>query len=310
MNCDALAEIILDVARAAPVPEAARLSVRRHMETCPSCAAECARQRDLTTALQGLAAEAQEWKAPAAMEQRLLAAFTARHEREVPAGTRTTTGRWGYALATAAVLTLAVWGLRETGEPANRGTGESENRQTGEPVNRGTGESENRQTGEPVNRGTGESENRQTGEPANRRTGESENRRTGELAGKAAAAGSAEGSATRAPIVETARPPAPTVLAPSTVRTANARPADPRAASSVEFVRIPGAIGLPELESGTVLRMELPLTALPEYGLDIAPDAMRSSVEADVLVGQDGQPRAIRLVGIPDGVAQDSRSRQ
>ena len=78
----------------------------------------------------------------------------------------------------------------------------------------------------------------------------------------------------------------------------------------MEFVRIPSAIGLPELESGTVLRMELPLTALPEYGLDIAPDAMRTSVEADVLVGQDGQPRAIRLVGIPDTVAQDPRSRQ
>ena len=78
MNCEALAEIILDMARGAAVPEAARLSVRRHMETCPSCAAEYARQRDLTTALQALAAEAQEWTAPAAMEQRLLAAFAAR----------------------------------------------------------------------------------------------------------------------------------------------------------------------------------------------------------------------------------------
>ena len=75
-------------------------------------------------------------------------------------------------------------------------------------------------------------------------------------------------------------------------------------------MRIPSAVGLPELESGTVLRMELPLAALPEYGLDIAPDAMRTSVEADVLVGQDGQPRAIRLVGISERVAQDSRSRQ
>ena len=96
-------------------------------------------------------------------------------------------------------------------------------------------------------------------------------------------------------------------------RTANPRAASPRSrrrSRTVEFVRIPSALGLPELESGTVLRMELPLTALPEYGLDIAPDAMRTSVEADVLVGQDGQPRAIRLVGIPETVAQDPRSRQ
>ena len=133
MNCEALAEIILDMARGAAMPEAARLSVRRHMETCPSCAAEYARQRDLTTALQALAAEAQEWKAPAAMEQRLLAAFAerqgpaavaARQENDVPVGARVATSRWRYALATAAVLTLAVWGIREAGQPGNRRTDE------------------------------------------------------------------------------------------------------------------------------------------------------------------------------------------
>ena len=32
------------------------------------------------------------------------------------------------------------------------------------------------------------------------------------------------------------------------------------------------------------------------YGVDIVPDELRTTVEADVLVGQDGQPRAIRLV--------------
>jgi hypothetical protein len=275
MNCEALAEIILDMARGAALPEAARLSVRRHMETCPSCAVQYARQRDLTTALQALAAEAQEWKAPAAMEQRLLAAFAerqgpaavaARQENDVPVGARATTGRWRYALATAAALTLAVWGIREAGEPANRGSGE--------------------------------------------------------LAGNAAVTGRAEGSAAGGhPRLST--PPAVSERTNHASRTPPAvsertshasRTARPRTrvgeAASVEFVPIPSALGLPELESGTVLRMELPLTALPEYGLDIAPDAMRTSVEADVLVGQDGQPRAIRLVGIPDTVAQDPRSRQ
>ena len=133
MNCEALVEIILDMARGAAMPEAARLSVRRHMDTCPSCAAEYARQRDLTTALQALAAEAQEWKAPAAMEQRLLAAFAerlgpaavaARQENDVPVGAGVSTSWWRYALATAAVLTLAVWGLREAGQPGNRRTDE------------------------------------------------------------------------------------------------------------------------------------------------------------------------------------------
>jgi hypothetical protein len=62
------------------------------------------------------------------------------------------------------------------------------------------------------------------------------------------------------------------------------------------FVALPSAAGLPDFESGEIVRMEIPLTSLPAYGIDIVPDAERSPVEADLLVGQDGQARAIRLV--------------
>ena len=62
------------------------------------------------------------------------------------------------------------------------------------------------------------------------------------------------------------------------------------------FVALPGTAGLPEFESGTIVRVELPIASLPAYGVDISPAANDQPVEADVLVGQDGQPRAIRLV--------------
>jgi hypothetical protein len=62
------------------------------------------------------------------------------------------------------------------------------------------------------------------------------------------------------------------------------------------FMMLPMAANLPAFESGEIVRMELPVTALPAYGLEIAPDARRLAVEADLLVGQDGQARAIRLV--------------
>ena len=62
------------------------------------------------------------------------------------------------------------------------------------------------------------------------------------------------------------------------------------------FVPIPGAATLPQLESASIVRYELPLAALPAYGVEIVPDAARRSVEADLLIGQDGYPRAIRLV--------------
>ena len=61
------------------------------------------------------------------------------------------------------------------------------------------------------------------------------------------------------------------------------------------FIEVPGAASLPRLESARIVRYELPLAALPAYGLEIAPGAERRAVEADLLIGQDGYTRAIRL---------------
>ncbi len=84
------------------------------------------------------------------------------------------------------------------------------------------------------------------------------------------------------------------------------RPALQQVARPTGFVALPGSAGLPEFESGTILRLELSLASLPSYGVDITRAGADSPVEADVLVGQDGQPRAIRLVS-SDG-ARTSRS--
>jgi hypothetical protein len=65
-----------------------------------------------------------------------------------------------------------------------------------------------------------------------------------------------------------------------------------------EFVELPAAARLPRFESGMVVRVELPASSLPAYGFPIMPDGARKPVTADVLVGQDGQPRAIRLVSM------------
>ena len=70
----------------------------------------------------------------------------------------------------------------------------------------------------------------------------------------------------------------------------------PAVVRAVGFVALPGAAGLPDFESGEIVRMEIALTSLPAYGIEILPDAQGSPVEADLLVGQDGQARAIRLV--------------
>jgi hypothetical protein len=86
-------------------------------------------------------------------------------------------------------------------------------------------------------------------------------------------------------------------------RVANLKPRRPdallpmsdAAAAFSDFVALPGASSLPDFESGRIMRIELPLTGLPAYGLDMVLDAAPGTIEADLLVGQDGVPRAIRL---------------
>jgi hypothetical protein len=73
-----------------------------------------------------------------------------------------------------------------------------------------------------------------------------------------------------------------------------AAPAPP--VRTLEFTMLPGAAALPAFESGHIVRMELPVSALPSYGVEIVPDAAGTEVTADLLVGQDGLARGIRLV--------------
>jgi hypothetical protein len=78
------------------------------------------------------------------------------------------------------------------------------------------------------------------------------------------------------------------------------------------FVELPNAAGLPEFESGTIVRLELPVASLPAYGIEIPGAADERPVEADLLVGQDGAVRAIRLVARPNDAtgARDSHGKQ
>ena len=63
-----------------------------------------------------------------------------------------------------------------------------------------------------------------------------------------------------------------------------------------EFVMVPGAATLPALESGSLVRMDVPVSELPALGLTPPPSNRTASVKADLIVGQDGLTRAARLV--------------
>jgi hypothetical protein len=90
--------------------------------------------------------------------------------------------------------------------------------------------------------------------------------------------------------------PLPARAATTRVTTRRARPATPAPVQVTGFMAIPAADGLPDFESGEIVRVGIPVSSLPAYGVEIPPDALSAAVQADFLVGQDGQARAIRLV--------------
>jgi hypothetical protein len=64
---------------------------------------------------------------------------------------------------------------------------------------------------------------------------------------------------------------------------------------STEFIVVPGAANLPPMESGTLVRIDLPVSMLPSLGVT-PPAGGGATVRADLVIGQDGLTRAVRLV--------------
>lgn len=72
-------------------------------------------------------------------------------------------------------------------------------------------------------------------------------------------------------------------------------PPAPQVAAGTDFIAWPGAAALPAFESGQLLRTELPASVLPLLGITAAHVSPDGRVAADLLIGQDGMVRAVRL---------------
>jgi len=73
--------------------------------------------------------------------------------------------------------------------------------------------------------------------------------------------------------------------------------ATPVAAEEAPFVPVPNVLPLDSYETGRVLRMSLPVSALIAAGFRLPEYDPNATVTADVLVGEDGRAHAVRLVG-------------
>jgi hypothetical protein len=266
MSCHDYEADIVDLARGMGPDGPRGAAAKAHMKSCPGCAARFEQEEQLTAGLRALAGRACDVEPNHEGERRLLEMFAACQETRPDAG-RTGIGQSGLAwLAAAASLALvigAAWGVvrwRSAGMQA--------------PVATVAGG-----VARPVVVGAS-----RRGAPTVPRT-------------------PAVGPATLPTASAAAR------VAPAVRHTAGSRGAAPAAPQGAapwrqvtdsvdQFVALPATENLPGFESGLIVRVELPVSSLPAYGLPIVPDVRQTPVEADVLVGQDGQPRAIRLVSM------------
>ena len=65
---------------------------------------------------------------------------------------------------------------------------------------------------------------------------------------------------------------------------------------ALNFFRLPDIDGLPPVESSTIVRVQLPMSSLRLMGLSVSEDQAAESVQADLLLGQDGIARGVRFV--------------
>ena len=347
MNCTRNRDAMLDLARHLGEPDdatgGARERVRMHLATCGACRRRFEEQQALTEGLRALGRDTDEAGAQVdfeAMERRLLSQFEQERGRngaakrgpgaavevrgEADAG-RGTEGanreapgtaqlaearaaRCGHSrrkipiatespwLRLAALLVLAAGALvvwRAYGPGGSDGDPSSEAvsaRSDGSPESTGATVPEAARPADAAGRTT------ETGAPTVRDVPSAEP--SGTPSRRSAAPGLAE--ARRAASAAPTAGPARTAQAAPRARA-------PRHVEAVGFVPVPIAASLPPFERGEIVRMEMGMRLLSAYGVDISPDPGDQPIQVDLLVAQDGLPRAIRLV---TSELLDSRSRQ
>ena len=67
-------------------------------------------------------------------------------------------------------------------------------------------------------------------------------------------------------------------------------------ADAGEFIPVGAWQALEPMERGTIVRVRLPKSSLPGFGIAVSADRWNESLPADVVLGEDGSMRAIRLV--------------
>jgi hypothetical protein len=73
----------------------------------------------------------------------------------------------------------------------------------------------------------------------------------------------------------------------------------PAASAPGEFVTVPYSAPIGPYERAELVRVNVPVVALAQWGLSVPAVDPGRRVNADVVIGEDGLARAVRLVGNP-----------
>lgn len=258
MKCDGFEAVINDLAKNGIMDAVLRDEALSHSAACRRCAVRLADERELTAGLKALAVTAAP-EAPARIEASLLAAFRAQHGAvPVSVESRRAANRWLYVAAGIAAVVAIVMLISLTISRTPVSTQEHKPEQAANaPVPDQHQQPELKPAESPMLK-----ERKRAVHPA---------ATIGAVSNRLKKPGESNGEA------------------------------NPAADSNVEaeittdfFPLINKGTG--QLDSGQIVRVELPRSALMAFGLPMNMDRADERIKADVVVGSDGLARAIRFV--------------
>lgn len=285
MSCKNFEAIIPDLARGQMLEATVRESALSHVEECADCAMMLERERALTAELRGLAASMQEMEAPARLEDNLRALFrerTAAADRSpvVVSMPQRNTGwqRWYPQAAAAAVLLMfaiggAVIVRTRQGQATATQTSAVASNNNSAAIQTASVDSEAAKSQSEVESPTVAAADNSDREPGQK------------LSRSEVAA-----------IMGTTTPRRNSVVNVPRAAVNNSRMASTSGEIATDFMPVSYGDNLNEIENGRIVRVEMPRSALAQFGLPVNMDRANERIKADVLIGDDGMARAIRFV--------------
>jgi hypothetical protein len=291
MNCNNFEAIISDLAREQMMETHARESALSHMEECASCARLLEQERALTGSLRQLAASMEQCVAPASLEANLLVKFRERAITaqslpvviQMPQRAKAWRRLIPHAVAAAVLFMFAIGGasllrLKEgktISQPDNAIAGSS-NKTVIPATPASTSPIQSVERADEVDGTTAVA----SGGDGGRGTERGQKLSTSEVAAIMGTTPARRGNYQAVP--------KPSIN--------ESRKTSTSAEIATDFMPVSYGDNLNEIDNGRIVRVEMPRSALAQFGLPVNMERANERIKADVLLGDDGMPRAIRFV--------------